>query len=698
MQLETLERELASRAIILALDTTGKLKYNGPIGAMTPALVQAIKEHRDALLASLARTPHELTDTEEPASQHQDREPGRAESQDTEPYTEPLPSREYGYLYDEEYQHVVSMRAFFKKCEEKGLQILLGTPASPCNFTVTGSDETYRRKAENYIRQESMQEWALIVALEQVDKHLPGPSRAEQESDKPKATSNSKPAARSRAGKERATVYADIHQGRAITDTGASITFSAGCSLSELLQAIQAVYACDRLYICGELPDEYASWLTDAAMFEEHTTGKRGHYLSAEKDADYVARYRHRATGHEIEIRTMEAWFGDAEYTIEEARAALVLLNQYLKGTFTPDAIAYATPALTFQQLWLTQNRIKGHKFEVLPQEIRAKIHSSTGQGRIELNTLDSIQKLPGLYYYDGIFMYAGKTWGMPTGIATHDNENTYAGKVPARYRIRYTVPMGWQHIGLFMTPREQVTGNARDDDSWYYPGEKEQGRTFEAWADGSELDVAYNLPEDMPKWDITILERIVYTVDSSKKPLDDITSKLVKMRGKVEQDARQDTSREEIYKLVRGMIRNILLHGIGSFHRQDRDTTFIGHANEAPEGLSDAYPLDNGLFRYTVSGKTEAYTQQFEHPEWSQLIWARCRAAMTKAALTFPRESIIAIRTDAIAVTDERQEWNENTKVGTLRPKWSINKTMKAPHTFEALDKLIQQHVKGDR
>jgi len=261
-------------------------------------------------------------------------------------------------------------------------------------------------------------------------------------------------------------------------------------------------------------------------------------------------------------------------------------------------------------------------------------------------------------------------------------------------------VPTDWKHVGLFMTLR----GN--DNDPWMYPGDTCQGQTFETWVDGSELDVLrdqYQTVEaGMQAWNIEILERIVFKPEKEsaiKKPLDAITKKLVSMREQVEKDARLDTARSALYKLVRGMIRNIVLHGIGAFHRNKRDMTVILKKDDvAPETVLDVKTLDNGLIVYTVPGKLSEYSLQLEHPEWSALVWARCRARMTKWALSLPRESIIAIRTDAIATTKEVQEWKLSEKVGTLREKWTIKRQLKVPHSLSELDALVEKHVKEGR
>ena len=247
---------------------------------------------------------------------------------------------------------------------------------------------------------------------------------------------------------------------------------------------------------------------------ELYTTEKHGHYFDIERPDASIARYQHRFTKKKLDVRRITAWLGNDKnsqdeqiYTIEEARAALALVTRYLRQYFPFFKHVSGTPSTTFKGLWQESNRIAGKHFEPLPEEIRALVHRNSGQGRIQFFEENSVGKLPGLYYYDGIFTYAALTWGQATEVATHDTKNEYAGKVPARYRIRYTVPSTWQHLGLFMTWRE--------DGGWFYPGVKEAGRMYETWADGAELDVAYNLPQGMPAWDITILERIIFKPES---------------------------------------------------------------------------------------------------------------------------------------------------------------------------------------
>jgi hypothetical protein len=512
----------------------------------------------------------------------------------------------------------------------------------------------------------------------------------------------------------RSIAYVDVCQGTAITDDGTKVSFQANCSLPDLL-TVPELMVCSRLYIVGQQPGagNYETWLLNPVMLINYASGKRGHYIDAQDTNGHVARYQDRVSGNAIEIRRINTWLGDGDYTNAQARAAMQIVLRYLQGSFWPDAQLYGTPALTFQQIFNKHNRLQKKMFPVLSQEIRDVIHRTSGQGRIEFTGLDELDTIPGIKYYDGIFMYAALTWGLPTELATWDSLNEYAGKVPARYRIRYTVPANWHHVGLFMTPKGK--------NAWCYPGKDERGQTFETWVDGSELDVLgeYYLssaPATLEKserekralmigfqsWDITILERIVFKPEKESKvtkPLNTITDKLVTIREKLKEVASQDEQSRLVYTLAAGAIRNILLHGIGSFNRTERDVTYIQkNSDPAPDGFTKMDEIGNGLISYQVPQKTEAYTQQFEHPEWCALVWARCRARMLKALLTLPREQILAIRTDAIALTHERPEWNNQQGTGKLRLKKGFTKKVPAPHSFQELDKLLAQYSKEVR
>src|SRR5260370_27073357 len=109
-------------------------------------------------------------------------------------------------------------------------------------------------------------------------------------------------------------------------------------------------------------------------------------------------------------------------------------LNQNLKAASKEatktNICAYAPPAITFQSLWQFLNRLEKKKFELLPQEVRATVHGSSGQGRVECLTVDSLGKITDAYYYDGVLIESALTWGMPVEVELRAQQNTYACKV----------------------------------------------------------------------------------------------------------------------------------------------------------------------------------------------------------------------------------------------------------------------------
>lgn len=489
------------------------------------------------------------------------------------------------------------------------------------------------------------------------------------------------------------TVYADITAGKAVTESGTIFTFESGCSLFTFLKsAMTEGIRINRLYLCGALPAGYMEWLTSTEMYKFWRTQSRGHVLDGSKSSDYVGRYEHRVTRKKLDIRSVEHWFGDDSLSIFEARGAMLLLTQYLTPFFPLFKHLSGTPATTFSILWEQYNAIEHKKFEVLPEHIRDLLHQ-TGQGRVEYCEENAKGNIPGLFYYDGIFMYAALTWGLPTEIETHDFKNEFAGKQFARYFIQFRVPAKWNHIGPF---------GVRTGEKWEYPGLHEQGKHYQTWVDGAELDALVNVykgtSEDaFRQWGIVIQERIVYKNQSDCEminPLDSVIKKLRKLRERVEADGKQDAQHERLYQLVRAGIRNLVLHGIGAFNRKPGGTsTYIALASEVPPaGFLDRTELGDGRIVYILPGQNKTSTST--HPEWSACVWGRCRARMFTHAMAVPYENLLAIRTDAIAVSQRMGAWENNTEVGKLRRKWAVEKRLKAPPTSDAFDELQRKIV----
>jgi hypothetical protein len=108
-------------------------------------------------------------------------------------------------------------------------------------------------------------------------------------------------------------------------------------------------------------------------------------------------------------------------------------------------------------------------RYPVLPEDLRALLHHTSGQARIErfLPTAPGhAALLPRLSHYDGRLMYAASMSGLGVGPVTHDNLPDFAPYRPAWYRVRFTVPRDWRHPGVLGV---QVPGIRR---TWEWPAE----------------------------------------------------------------------------------------------------------------------------------------------------------------------------------------------------------------------------------
>jgi hypothetical protein len=628
---------------------------------------------------------------------------------------------------EEEYQELVP-RVFALDSELR--QLLQGQAAS----TEPGQSEEDQAFFEALDRQ-----------AEQLGLDLSGGAadRQPESTESGQAGAGQERAARKTERKPFGVLFADIRAGQAITESGARFTFPANCSLSEFINLAVEIGPVNRVYICGPRPgqgesaQDYISWLMDPDMLREYTTSKIGHYFDVLKPDMSVARYQGRQQGRaDLDIRRIHAWLGDDRdsqentiYSIEDARAALLLVTKSLRKHFPLFHNLSGTPSTTFKYLWQQGNHIAKKHFPPLSEEIRALIHQNSGQGRIEYFPENCKGKIPGLYYYDGIFMYAALDWGLPTEVESHDTEPVYAGKQSARYRIGYTIPGDWNRAGVFMTKRDGA--DWRDKDGWWYPGRGQAGQTFETWVDGSELDVLIQhysdmpaaLPEDATReqkeayraakgqaeqagqeqafsaWQIEIRERIVFKPEkesTTSKPMETITKKMVEIRDAFEADKRQDIKHAHIYDMARGAARNILLHGIGSFNRGQRTKTFLLMPGETPPAMSrqaEYTTLADGRQLVIIPEESEA--DDMMHPEYSAAIWARCRARVTREILLIDYEDLVTVRTDAVATKRRQERLAGGKKPGQFRLKWEQDKPLTGPTSHEKFD-AIQHKIQG--
>lgn len=506
----------------------------------------------------------------------------------------------------------------------------------------------------------------------------------------------------------RMAAYIDASAGRGVLDTGSRLTGAPNASLARIMRALPS--GIERVYLCGDRPGDgsLGGMLRWALVGMQELAGEweqqpRGHYLpiresGAGLEDEPVLRFQHRESGRQVDVRRMDVWLGDeAEYTPEDARATMQALTTALQQAFGPDAFPRATPAQTGRELW------GGHKglvhrldYPPLPVDLQRLIRSTSGQGRIELCP-PKAATLPAFYYLDGRLMYGALVNDLGIGPCQQDTLSTFKPYQRGRYRIRFTVPANWRHIGPFMVAGDP---NGNEEERWQYP--TTPGSTFEAWADGAELWAMQQYQERSgTNWQIEILERLLFTGQArGHGPLHLWAKKLIDLREDSTQ--RVEAGRLDAHQgeLLGAALRSILLHGIGAFHRGAHAVTrWTSDPSRVPTSAASVRQWGT-WWLWQEQERLDSYAQQFEHPEWSAAIWARCRARLLyhrydrehdhySGALTLPREHIIAFMTDCI-YTSCLPDWTSSSaRIGQFRLKGRIDRPVKTPRSFEELYKL---------
>jgi hypothetical protein len=400
----------------------------------------------------------------------------------------------------------------------------------------------------------------------------------------------------------------------------------------------------------------------------------------------------------------MAQWFGDdINYSPKAAYLAMRLIDNVLQKHFDPNAKCLATPGSTGLALW---DRTRTASYPVLEDDLQRLIRATSGQGRFELFVQPDRPMLPGFVYRDGRVMYAALGTGLGFGPAVreevkHFDLNNFDPYRRARYLVKFAVPRTWDHAGLLPMKDE-------DGESWIYPNEP--GLEAITWADGVEVNLALQ-----QGWSLQIQEQILFQHASAGHPwpLDTWLKKLLDARQEIE--VRRD--RNEIHPLLAelalGAFRNILLHAIGGFHRKDTTETVIIHSREELAQVPGRYHVtahSDGTWTYVRPVALDRWSQQFQHPEFSAAIWARCRKHIllseTKqkgqvvdraGILTLPFEDLVGIRVDAIYLTKD-PKWADNGKPGRFRTKGLLEEPCKQPETYEELNELRDRSVEAYR
>lgn len=403
---------------------------------------------------------------------------------------------------------------------------------------------------------------------------------------------------------------------------------TAGRSLADTLDGLGA--DTERVYVSGSMVEASAELLDWATLPEGWEHG--GHYLRLPHPIFRCV----RPDGREVEVHRADAYFGSGVTPAAAAAGADELVGQL--GDRFDGAGMLATPATTGRELILRS--LPPGAFSCLADDHQDLIRSTSGQGRIEM--LWSGGDLGELAEYDGRFMYAALCWGLGAGPAVHDDRPVWEPRARGRYRVRFTVPAGWEHVGIL---------GVMSGDGWEYPTEG----VHETWADGAELLVA-----EKHGWTFDVLERLLLA-DGKADPLRRWADRLVA--------AREAVSTDE----ARSALRSILLHGLGALHGRPSTVTKVTAADEVPAD-AELVRVEGDRVVWTAAGATAKWAAM-SHPEWTSAVWARARARLLDGprgvgALHVPRSDLVAFRTDAIYLAGRRPDWEhaDDGKPGRFR------------------------------
>jgi hypothetical protein len=494
-----------------------------------------------------------------------------------------------------------------------------------------------------------------------------------------------------RSLKQRRTAYIDAASGAGVDSDGQGVQLQASPTLAAIV-AFALGTQTPTIYLTGPMPGDETvrglqSWILAPCEGWEDAQSFLG-----DSSQPPTIRQRHRASGFVCTVRHISSWLGDdADVTPTGARAALAAVLETVRAHFGPGVVLLGTPAQTGRDLW---DRVRTVDYPTLPAELQGLVHRTSGQGRAEICTLPDLQRVPGFYYLDGRLMYAASATNLGCGEYRHDDRPDFERYTRGRYRVRFTVPAGWDHVGLLMTPRPDV------HEGWWYPAMP--GETHETWASWTELALALDRG-----WHIEIRERLLFAgpCKGTPAPLDTWVARLEHAWG-----AAGDP-------LVRDALRGIILFTIGAFARSGRAMTRV--VRRADRHL---LPTDNATVRTTETGDftyqewqdLPARELRYCHPEWAAEIWARVRTRMlfyqqkrgrgevvgSWGALTVPRAHVLAVRTDALYLSYD-PAWPDDGEPGSMRLKGRIAKAVRAPHTLDDLNPLRDRAVaalrKGD-
>ncbi|MDO5663131.1 MAG: hypothetical protein Q4G40_10575 [Brachybacterium sp.] len=498
-----------------------------------------------------------------------------------------------------------------------------------------------------------------------------------------------------------------------------------------------------RIMLTGKVPTVPPGGRHWLKTLPDGWSSPRGHWFGNPP----TGRFQHNLTGLEVEVRTAAEWFGDTPLTPKQAYDAWETLDAVLmftfgrrstqrtdrsKGVLPADmrTTLMLTPAATGMNLWAA-SLPRSFNPEPISTDIAEELHATSGQHHIEhlvgsdsnrlhedVRPLVDARARPELEqftYIDGRFMYASLCRELGTGPAVRlardkawDLLQSEGGEYArARYEVRFTVPSGWDHIGIFGMK------HSNPEDGWYYPNRP--GASGVTWADAAEVFVALRAG-----WQVDLLQAVKFNErmrsahkrtgaegraehkSVKAKPMDLWAQKLRTARENIAGDP--DLS-PVIKQAVGGALRSILINAIGGFSSRGRSSTItVADIKDVPPEYQHTIQVYRDLFVYTKPGSLPQESRPMYRPELSAQVWGRARAKVLSAtvegqqtgALALPGHSILGINGDAIYTT-EMPAWAlpqdrgglDDGRAGRARLKGYLAGPVKTPRTADERNQL---------
>ena len=311
-----------------------------------------------------------------------------------------------------------------------------------------------------------------------------------------------------------------------------------------------------------------------------------------------------------------------------------------------------------------------------LPKELQFLISSTSCQHRVEFFGVPSTERaiqeefvmgvstIPCLVYYDGRAMYLGccQGLGIAGGRYTHTEGEDIREDERGRAQVEFSIPADWRHVGLL--PVKDLPG------SWWWP-DVGGCEVYTTWADLCEIRFARSMG-----WHVEVMEKITWP---EARPLDLWAQRLSKLYLKAKGEGND---------VLTSCYRSIALHTIGRLHnlgyRDDRRTV----AADDPRATFDAVE-SLGPDGATIRTRERVDKPEREcHPEWSAAIWSKTHLRVAKALMSVPRETVLAVRGDAIYLTGD-PGWGDDGRCGILRWKGQWDGPLLAPRNWNDLKAL---------